>query len=110
MFFIFGTRKSKLRSYISESSCNYCNTEKSIIFSVFQNYFHVFWIPLFPLWKEVRSSCIHCKQNKGYRDFSSEMKANAILYKNKSKTPIYTYIILLIVFTLFIISIITHSI
>ena len=79
MFFIFGIRKSRISTKVSQNNCGYCQSQNTLALIAYQNYFHVFWIPLFPLWKEVYSICTHCKQERRFREFTPEMKLEGIL-------------------------------
>lgn len=109
MFFILGLRKARIGSQVSNLTCSYCQQSGTLAYVVYQNYFHVFWIPLFPLWKETHSVCVHCRQQKRSGEFSPEMKLEAAELKRRSKTPFYTYALISIVLLLFIVSVIVHS-
>ena len=110
MFFIFGLRKARIGTQVSELPCRYCQSQNTLAYIAYQNYFHVFWIPLFPMWKELRSVCVHCKQNRRFNEFSPEMKLEGIKLKKESKTPFYTYALLALILLFFITSIIIHTI
>ena len=77
--------------------CDKCN-DFGQRFSVYQDYFHLFFIPLFPLGKKtIQSVCLKCN------DRFNEEKKN--YYLSITRTPIYLYTGL-ILFALMIISIV----
>lgn len=110
MFFIFGVRKSRIGTQVCSSACSYCQQKDTLALIAYQNYFHVFWIPLFPLWKEVHSVCVHCKQQRRMSEFSPEMKLEGVELRKRSKTPFFTYALPACFLLFFIISAIVHSI
>ncbi|MDR1761746.1 MAG: hypothetical protein LBR55_04790 [Bacteroidales bacterium] len=67
--------------HIACEKCGRCDQK----FSVYQEYFHIFLIPLFPFThsKTIASVCIHCndKFNEKKKDY----------YLSKTKTPWYMY-------------------
>ncbi|MBP6302340.1 MAG: hypothetical protein KBB37_10125 [Bacteroidia bacterium] len=94
MFFIYGRKKAKIKSatdYIGTcSSCNSIGLE----FDIFRDYFHLFWIPLFPVGdKESKGHCTKC----GYpNNFNPRVKH----IESITMTPVYLYSGLLMFFTL----------
>ena len=63
--------------------CDNCN-DFGQRFSVYQDYFHLFFIPMFPLGKKtIQSTCLKC--NDGF----NEEKKNH--YLSVTRTPIYLY-------------------
>ncbi len=110
MFFILGVRKSRIGTQVCSSACSYCQQKDTLALIAYQNYFHVFWIPLFPLWKEVHSVCVHCKQQRRLGEFSPEMKLEGVELRKRSKTPFFTYALPACILLFFIISAIVYSI
>ncbi|MGO1723679.1 MAG: hypothetical protein ACTHY9_13255 [Sphingobacterium sp.] len=109
MFFILGIRKTRIGARAGQSLCSHCG-ESSIALMAHQNYFHVFWIPLFPLWKEVNSNCLHCKQQLHFKQLSPELKIEALSLRKLVKTPVFTLLVPLLFLGLFLFSLIVHSV
>jgi len=80
--------------------CDNCGSDGQR-FSVYQDYFHLFFIPMFPLGKKtIQSVCLKCNDR-----FNEEKKAH---YLSVTRTPIYLYIGL-ILFACLIISIVISN-
>ncbi|WP_108808858.1 zinc-ribbon domain-containing protein [Aquimarina spinulae] len=119
MLFFYGLNSSILKSKkLNNTKCPYCQTENSFTVTIFGKYFHIFWVPVFPISKTSTAKCSHCKKKYSEREFSSEMKTS--LFKenqlNPVKTPIWHAIgclvpvLLILVFILFIVfTIMFHS-
>lgn len=110
MFFIFGTNTTRLAAEPISMNCNYCHQENTMALVHNQRYFHIFWIPLFPLWRESFSTCTHCKQLLKLNQMDPELKAQALSTRKQLRTPWFTYIILLVIVLFILISVITHTI
>ena len=84
MIFIYGRRKVRIKKYDDyHIKCDNCNSYEQR-FSVYQEYFHIFFIPIFPLGvKTVQSVCLKCNDT-----FNGEKKNH---YLSITKTPIYLY-------------------
>ncbi|MCU4164089.1 zinc-ribbon domain-containing protein [Carboxylicivirga caseinilyticus] len=81
---IFGRRKVRIKKYNnSHIKCEECGSFQQQ-FSVYQEYFHIFFIPVFPTSvKTIRTVCLNCK------DTFNQEKVNH--YLSITKTPIYMY-------------------
>lgn len=85
MTIVFGTKKMKIKRYVDKhivcEKCGRCEQK----FSVYQEYFHLFMVPLFPFKnsKTIASVCTHCndKFNEQKKDY----------YLSKTKTPWFMY-------------------
>jgi len=91
MLFIYGRRKIRIKKYDDyHVKCDNCNSYEQR-FSVYQEYFHIFFIPIFPSGiKTIQSVCLKCNDA-----FNGEKKNH---YLSITRTPIYLYtgIILLV--------------
>ncbi len=59
---IFGIRGSKIHPLkLKQGHCPHCATTNNMWVLGHRNYFHIFWIPIFPLWKQLYATCDHCK-------------------------------------------------
>ncbi len=84
---IFGTRSKNIGSEQAEVTCGHCESNNSIWVYIYRSYFHIFWIPAFPLWKSSASQCSHCKQVLEEYQYNPELvKADKLARKN-AKTP-----------------------
>src|SRR5699024_8203837 len=90
MFFIFGIRNTAVFLQALKISCGHCQTN-SVQLLVYQNYFHLFWIPFFPLWKSTQSQCSHCKKVCKAREFDSALQQSAKEVKKQPSTPWWTW-------------------
>jgi hypothetical protein len=77
MFFIFGTRKSKLKStrLSGDTECPNCQQKNTMVSATYGNYIHIFWIPLIPFSKFTVVACEHCRTLYDEQEFNSEMKS-----------------------------------
>ncbi|WP_108869101.1 zinc-ribbon domain-containing protein [Aquimarina aquimarini] len=90
MFLYFGTRSSRLkeRKLQGNTTCPNCEIHNSFIATTFGKYFHVFWIPLFPLFKTTILECSHCK--KSYHQKEIPVNINRVLLKDNQLNPVKT--------------------
>ncbi len=84
---IYGSKAKILKTYEDSGiACQECNNQ-SHLFTVYQKYAHVFWIPMFPISrKQVHCACAACgneiepdKERKAY-------------FRSISRTPFYLYL------------------
>lgn len=81
---IYGRRKIRIKKYDNYlTKCEHCNSYEQR-YAVYQEYFHIFFIPFFPSSiKTIKSFCIKCKDT-----FSHEKRNH---YLSITRTPIYFY-------------------
>lgn len=85
---IFGSKTSNIGNFeILDSTCDYCNHVGTQRLYVFGNYAHIFWMPVFPLGKDVIAECSHCKRTIEQKDFSPELKQMYSDIKTSIKRP-----------------------
>lgn len=107
---LYGWREHKIDLQpITNHSCIYCNTPNSIYIQTNRTYIHVFWIPFLPLHKTVYSICSNCKQTLSKNEMPPDLQQKAHTLSKNTKTPIWFYIGLVILFLMFI-GVITSSI
>lgn len=92
-FIIFGTKATKLieKRLNANTSCPYCQQKSSFILKGEANYFHLFWIPVIPLGKELYVQCVHCHNKYFKKDFAEDVK-KAVQLEN-IRRPIWHYIV-----------------
>jgi hypothetical protein len=84
---IFGTRSKILKGNGTRTNCSYCESTDTVSLVFVLKYFHVFWIPMFPLSKTGVSQCSHCKQVLYNNQMPDHLKAVYQQEKARAKTP-----------------------
>ncbi len=81
---IFGTGRMRIKKYDDYTIvCENCG-ESAQLFSVYQQYFHVFFIPFFPSGvKSISCACIKCNDMFNQKRHSH--------YLSITRTPLYMY-------------------
>ena len=88
---IFGTRSTVLKQApYPGHHCNRCGSEASYI-RVIQNYFHIFWIPVFPYNKRLRIVCKDCSHLEKPKNVSPQFQDIARQLKASVKTPLWMF-------------------
>lgn len=96
---IFGTRTKFLTSLATAQDCGYCHSGKlNLAYTI--RYFHIFWIPMFPLGRQLMTQCPHCKQMLTEREIHPQTKANLFGQNISVKTPLKYYFGLILIGTL----------
>lgn len=94
---IFGTRSKVLSGSTATANCDYCSSTQTVRLSFVLRYFHIFWIPMFPLSKTGVSQCSHCKQTLYANQMPNALKLVYEEEKKKVKTPwVYRFRLILI--------------
>lgn len=89
LMIIFGTRAGKVTPAEAQPfDCGHCHSKMSVRPVFIQRYFHVFWIPFFPLSKKGVTQCSHCKQVLYEKEVPAAMKPAFLDAKGKVKTPL----------------------
>lgn len=73
-----------------EENCKKCGNRRVVI-SLFQKYFHILWLPMFPIKKECASQCLSCREVQVEKKFSEEFKEIAQKLKKEHSTPIWIF-------------------
>jgi hypothetical protein len=88
---IFGLNKSKIATEGIQGNCVHCRTRFSIDAVVHGRYFHLFYIPVFPVGKQVSTLCSHCKQslegNEAREIYGSDLQE----VKRRARAPLWHY-------------------
>lgn len=93
---IFGTRTRVLTAFSTPHNCSYCNTGKlNLVYT--GSYFHIFWIPIFPLGKRGMTECPHCKQVLTEREVGPQGRSYLHSQKAAVKTPIMHFLGLILI-------------
>lgn len=98
MIFFFGTRSTHLTSkHFEHTVCPECGQKGHIHCSIFGNYGHVFWIPIFPYTKEIVAQCMYCKRQYTPREMPPDMAKEAYELRTSARTPIWQWLGLILV-------------
>lgn len=108
---IYGTGKKVLKGSrkIQASACPNCSANELYITSTVK-YFHLFWIPLFPIEKFAHPICRNCNFAKRITD--SKVIAKIKSEKKKFKTPLTMYsgvVVIALLISYFMISSVLHN-
>ena len=89
---IFGTGSRLLFQFLIAQKCAHCNSADTVHIYVFQKYFHVFWIPFFPIGQRIASQCTFCKQVLEVNQMPASYSEALQDAKQQSKTPWWAFI------------------
>ncbi len=95
---IYGTRSTLLKTEYLFEPCPNCNTANSVQMNVFQQYAHIFWIPIFPIRKTGVSVCTNCRQVLKEKQMPASLKLSYQNLKSDTKIPIWHFTGIFLVF------------
>ena len=72
-------------------TCENCNNKNTILFSIYRNHIHIFWIPIFPIHKTGVSQCGHCQQVLKPKQMPQRLKREYQNFKSDAKGPIWQF-------------------
>jgi len=101
---IFGLRSGNAKQKENNlSDCAHCGTSQSVQLHFYVRYFHIFWVPLIPLYKIGVSQCNHCKQVLDKAQMPPHLLASYAPERKKAKTPLkyYSWLIIVALFVVF---------
>ena len=90
----YGTKASNIKNgQIINVDCPHCQTNTSMIYSVFGKYAHIYWIPFFPIGKTTVTECNNCKRTFEYSELPQPIQTKLDREKEKDavKTPIWMF-------------------
>ncbi|MCC5918621.1 MAG: hypothetical protein JJU02_14965 [Cryomorphaceae bacterium] len=89
---IYGSKAVHLKSEQSKTSiCPNCDTQGSLVLSVYRKHAHIFWTPLFPLGKKGMSHCQHCQEVVEAKKLQEPIKGEYEALKNEAKGPLWQF-------------------
>lgn len=94
MIFYYGTKATNLKNgQVINVDCPNCNTNVSMLYSVFGKYAHLYLIPFFPIKKLTFAECNSCKKTFEQVELPSQIqqKLEREKEKNQIKTPIWMF-------------------
>lgn len=94
MIFFYGTKASNLKNgQIINVDCPNCDTNVSMIYSIYGKYSHLYWIPFFPIKKVTFTECNSCKKTFEKIELPAVIQTKLDREKEKDsiKTPIWMF-------------------
>jgi hypothetical protein len=87
MFFLYGLRSTKGKPIEAKEVCPSCGKEHTVYVYPYYEYFHIFWIPIFPVSKQIVVACVSCDKvfNVNKKDLNKDIKS-------QMKTPKWHFI------------------
>jgi len=88
---IYGTGKKKISSETAMEKCPNCGNQFCVDVIIYQKWFHLFWVPIFPNGKVGVSQCSKCNQVLMANQMSPNIKMTHDHLLKQAKAPIWTY-------------------
>jgi hypothetical protein len=91
---IFGTKvKSIKKGILKNILCQYCDKEYEMEYDFQQKYFHLYYLPFFPLKKKLSVCCENCYSvfEGKHINQAIQVKLNRVTERYPVKTPIWTF-------------------
>lgn len=92
MFILGGVKKINLGVDTILNRCPACEAEKEADMLVTGNYFHIYYIPVYPKSKEVTLICNNCGLKRIDLPFSDRYVRSYYEIKDNYKYPVYLYL------------------
>ena len=73
--------------------CPFCEETNTTSIAVYSKYYHIFWVPLFPVAKESHASCSSCHSSRDDNRFGPELTKQAAVIQKEMKHPAYLYLL-----------------
>lgn len=77
---------------VRNSTCSYCDNKNTQEIFISGKYLTLFWIPLFPIYKNAVSKCTHCKKTTRRKNFKQSTEIQYQENKILIKRPIWHWI------------------
>ena len=88
----FGSKSSKLlERQINNVVCTYCNNPTSMTYTLFGEYAHVYWIPMFPLGRKNFVECNSCKRTFKMNELPESTNHKVRKERESAKTPLWYF-------------------
>ena len=93
---VWGTKKKDLKTgKITNVACPVCEQNSTMDYTIEMNYFHLYWIPFFPLKKFTTVYCDLCETGFEEKHFTQTIK-NKLIRENEiapARFPVWSYAI-----------------
>ena len=92
MLVLFGRRGKVIPGkMLNNQRCEHCGSG-SLRAHTIVNYVHIFWIPLFPVGKQIATECSHCKSVQKGKEVSNAIKEEAKRQQAVAPIPRYLFV------------------
>ncbi|MCW3101675.1 MAG: zinc-ribbon protein [Bacteroidetes bacterium] len=89
---VYGWRQAQTaKEDISECTCHNCGKPFTLSIYVFHRYAHIFWIPLFPIGKTVKSHCSSCGLPLEKKEMPQELRHAFGNMNNRNRIPVWMF-------------------
>ncbi len=86
----YGTKANRIGELdIKGTVCQHCNQAEPQEITIFGKYAHIYWIPFFPIGKEIFSECTGCFKTISQKEFPNSLKQQFALEKQQFKSPLW---------------------
>jgi len=110
MFLIRGKGKFFIRLFDPLLyKCPYCDEINSTEVFIYSNYFHIFWIPVFPIKKVAIAKCTECNATRSDERFGPKLTEHLEEELKNTKHPFYSWALLILFCSLILLTIIIVS-
>ncbi len=89
---LYGVKKANIRIDEFMVKCPSCEVDAYADIMITSNYYHIWYIPIFPFEKEANIICQKCGLKRYDVPFNARTFKNYAEIKNKFRHPWYTYI------------------
>ncbi len=89
---VYGRRSTTLLNKIIPEKCPACESSNTLQLNIFQNYAHIFWIPVFPMGKVIATVCTNCQQVLQEDAMPNALKEKSAAEKVHTRIPIWTFV------------------
>jgi MFS-type transporter involved in bile tolerance (Atg22 family) len=93
-FIFFGTKKAAIGFTEILRKCPSCEVSTYADVLVSSVYYHIYYIPIFPIAKEANYICQKCGLQTNNQPFSAKNESTYNKIKSKFKHPWYTYLVI----------------
>jgi zinc-ribbon family len=98
MLIIFGSKGRVIgQEPVRKHTCENCGKQGDSVMVVTARYFHIYWIPFFPIGKQTVCVCGNCKALKEQNEMSNALTERIQDIKNSVKIPIHHWSGLIII-------------
>jgi hypothetical protein len=97
MFIVYGKKKFFIRIFEPLFyKCPYCDSENSTEVFIYSRYFHIFWIPVFPIRKVAVAKCTECDTLRPEERFGPKLTEHLKEELKNIKHPFYSWTLLIL--------------
>ena len=88
---VYGAKYRLLSSHDVPGTCPQCEAEHTVELFIYQKYFHLFWIPFFPMSRGGETICHNCRQALTHKELSPNARLLFADLRTHDRTPIWMF-------------------